>query len=109
MGRANADSLRYGQRLPLDGVSQVPVPKRSMRKAPSISPTTAVSWAYAQSHYRLTSSASLLGGLRWNITHETRDDIRVNSRGQNGHTGRARCRSPHRLARRGMESLAGRG
>ena len=44
--------------------------------------TTAVSWGlYAQSRYHLTSNASLLAGLRWNTTHETRDETRVNSRG----------------------------
>ena len=82
VGRANADSLRYGQRLLLDGVSQVP-------STESVNPKGTVDFSdrrrfvgvYAQSHYRLTSSASLLGGLRWNTTHETRDTVRVNSRG----------------------------
>jgi hypothetical protein len=36
---------------------------------------------YAQSHYQIAAGTSLLGGLRWNATHETRDTIRVNSRG----------------------------
>src|SRR5262249_38700362 len=82
VGRANADSLRYGQRLPLDGVSQVP-------STDTINPKGTVNFndrrrfigLYAQSHYELTSTASLLGGLRWNTTHETRDEVRVNSRG----------------------------
>jgi iron complex outermembrane recepter protein len=82
LGRGNADSLRYGQRLLLDGVSQVP-------STGSINPKGTVDFSdrrrfvgvYAQSHYRLTSSASLLGGLRWNATHETRDTVRINSRG----------------------------
>ena len=82
MGRAGADSLRYGQRLLLDGVSQVP-------STESVTPKGTVDFndrrrfvgVYAQSDYRLTSSASLLGGLRWNTTHETRDTVRVNSRG----------------------------
>src|SRR6185295_7472430 len=80
VGRANADSLRYGQRLLLDGVSQVPSNE-------SVNPKGTVDFSdrrhfvgvYAQSHYRLTSSASLLGGLRWNTTRETRDTLRVNS------------------------------
>src|SRR6185295_6066763 len=82
VGRANADSLRYGQRLLLDGVSQVPSNE-------SVTPKGTVDFGdrrrfvgvYAQSDYRLTSRASLLGGLRWNTTHETRDTVRVNSRG----------------------------
>jgi len=81
-GRASADSLRYGQRLVLDGVSQVP-------STESVAPKGTVDFndrrrfvgVYAQSHYRLASNASLLGGLRWNTTHETRDTVRVNSRG----------------------------
>jgi iron complex outermembrane recepter protein len=82
VGRANADSQRYGQRLLLDGVSQVP-------STESVNPKGAVDFSdrrrfvgvYAQSHLCLTSDASLLGGLRWNTTHETRDTVRVNSRG----------------------------
>ncbi len=82
VGRADAGSLRYGQRLLLDGVSQVP-------STETVTPKGTVNFTddrtfvglYAQGHYRLTSSASLLGGLRWNDTHETRADVRVNSRG----------------------------
>jgi hypothetical protein len=36
---------------------------------------------YAQSHFEMTSSTSLLAGVRWNTTHETREKVRVNSRG----------------------------
>ena len=82
LGRADADSLRYGQRLVLDGVSQVP-------STESINPKGTVNFndrrrfvgLYAQSRYELTSSTSLLAGLRWNTTHESRDETRVNSRG----------------------------
>ena len=82
VGRAGADSLRYGQRLLLDGVSEAP-------STDSIDPKGTVDFddrrrfvgLYAQSHYELTSTASLLAGLRWNSTHETRDEVRVNSRG----------------------------
>ena len=82
VGRAGADSLRYGQRLLLDGVSEVP-------STASVAPKGTVDFddrrrfvgLYAQSHYELTSTTSLLAGLRWNTTHETRDEVRVNSRG----------------------------
>ena len=81
-GDGAADSLRYGQRLLLDGVGQVP-------STESIAPKGSVDFtdrrrfvgAYAQSRYELTSRGSLLGGLRWNSTRETRDEVRVNSRG----------------------------
>ena len=111
LGRANADSLRYGLRLLLDGVSQAP-------NIESVDPKGTVDFIdrrrfvglYAQSRYQLTPSASLLAGLRWNTTHETRDETRVNSRGRgDGRTGRPGRRSPHRLAGRGVEGLAGRG
>ena len=82
LGSADADSLRYGQRLLLDGVSQVP-------STDTVNPKGTVDFTdhrrfiglYAQSHFDVTSSASLLAGLRWNTTHETRDEARVNSRG----------------------------
>jgi iron complex outermembrane recepter protein len=82
LGRANANSLRYGLRLLLDGVSQAP-------NIESVNPKGTVDLVdsrrffglYAQSRYHLSSSASLLAGLRWNATHETRDETRVNSRG----------------------------
>ena len=82
VGRADADSWRYGQRLRLDGVSQVP-------STETVAPKGTVDFndrrrfvgVYAQSHLDLTSTASLLAGVRWNTTHETRDEVRVNSRG----------------------------
>jgi iron complex outermembrane recepter protein len=82
LGLGNADSLRYGQRLRLDGVSQVP-------STETIAPKGTVDFrdrrrfigAYAQSRYQATPSTSVLAGLRWNTTHETRDEARVNSRG----------------------------
>jgi iron complex outermembrane recepter protein len=81
-GRAGVDSLRIGQRLRLDGVSDVP-------SNDSIAPKGTVAFndrrrlvgLYAQSRYELTPRASLLGGVRWNATRETRDEERVNSRG----------------------------
>jgi len=82
VGTGGADSLRYGQRLLLDGVSQLP-------STDTVNPKGTVNLddhrrfvgVYAQSHYELTSSTSLLAGLRWNDTHETREEVRVNSRG----------------------------
>jgi iron complex outermembrane receptor protein len=82
VGSATADSLRFGQRLLLDGVSQVP-------STATINPKGTVNFTddrrfvglYTQTRYELTSGASLLVGLRWNSTHETRDEVRVNSRG----------------------------
>jgi outer membrane receptor protein involved in Fe transport len=82
LGRANANSLRYGLRLLLNGVSQAP-------NIESVNPKGTVDLrdqrhffgAYAQTRYHVTSNASLLAGLRWNATHETRGETRVNSRG----------------------------
>ena len=82
LGRAQASSLRYGLKLPLDGVSSTP-------DTGSVAPKGTVDLAdrrrflglYMQSRYELTPSASLLAGLRWNSTHESRDETRINSRG----------------------------
>ena len=87
LGGANAHSLRYGLRLLLDGVSQAP-------NLESVNPRGTVDFVdhrrffgvYAQSRYHITPNASLLAGLRWNTTHETRDETRVNSRGVVTHT-----------------------
>jgi len=81
VGRADADSLRYGLRLLLDGVSQAP-------NIESVNPKGTVGLldhrrffgAYAQTRFQLAPNASLLAGLRWNMTHETRDETRINSR-----------------------------
>src|SRR5262245_7327293 len=82
LGRANANSLRYGLRLLLNGVSEA-------ANIESVNPKGTVDLrdqrhffgAYAQTRYHVTSNASLLGGLRWNTTRETRGETRVNSRG----------------------------
>jgi hypothetical protein len=82
LGRANADGLRYGVRLRLDGVSEAP-------SIDSVSPKGTVDFtdrrnffgAYAQTRYELAADTSLLAGIRWNSTRETRDEARVNSRG----------------------------
>jgi iron complex outermembrane receptor protein len=82
IGRADSDSLRYGQRLPLDGVSQVPSTETVTPKGTvNLDDSREFVGLYAQSRIEMTSSTSLLGGLRWNSTHETREEARVNSRG----------------------------
>jgi iron complex outermembrane recepter protein len=82
VGSANADSLRYGQRLLLDGVSQVPSTESLTPKGTvNLDDSRRFVGLYAQSHFDVTSSTSLLAGLRWNATHETREEARVNSRG----------------------------
>ncbi|HKB09749.1 MAG TPA: TonB-dependent receptor [Vicinamibacterales bacterium] len=82
LGRASAGSLRYGQRLLLDGSSQVP-------STETLNPKGTVDFndrrrfvgLYAQNRFQATPTLSVLAGLRWNLTHETRDEVRVNSRG----------------------------
>jgi iron complex outermembrane receptor protein len=82
IGRADADSLRYGQRLLLDGVAQVPSTETiSSKGTVNLNDSRRFAGLYAQSHVALTPSTSLLAGLRWNATHEEREEIRVNSRG----------------------------
>ena len=82
VGRAGADSLRYGQRLLLNGVSEVPSTETVAPKGTvNLNDSREFIGLYAQSHVELTSSTSLLAGLRWNSTHETREEVRVNSRG----------------------------
>jgi outer membrane receptor protein involved in Fe transport len=82
IGRADADSLRYGQRLLLDGVSQVPSTEGLTPKGTvNLNDSRQFVGLYVQSHIETTSNTSLLGGLRWNTTHETREEDRVNSRG----------------------------
>ena len=82
VGHADADSLRYGQRLLLDGVSQVPSTETVTPKGTvNLNDSRRFVGLYVQSHLEMTSSTSLLGGLRWNTTHETREEVRVNSRG----------------------------
>jgi outer membrane receptor protein involved in Fe transport len=82
VGRADADSLRYGLRLLLDGASQAPdIETVSPKGTVSLDDHRRFLGVYAQSRYHVSSNASLLAGLRWNITHETRDETRINSRG----------------------------
>jgi outer membrane receptor protein involved in Fe transport len=82
LGHANAESVRYGHRLLLDGASSVPdIEAVSPKGNVHLGDNRRFFGLYAQSRYRLSPSASLLAGLRWNSTHESRDDSRSNSRG----------------------------
>jgi TonB dependent receptor-like, beta-barrel len=82
IGRANADSMRYGLRLLLDGLSQAPdIESGNPRGTVNLVDHRGFFGAYAQGRFHLTPNASLLAGLRWNSTRETREVTRVNSRG----------------------------
>jgi outer membrane receptor protein involved in Fe transport len=82
VGHAGADSVRMGQRLLLDGVSQTPSTATATSKGTvDFEDRRRFVGVYAQSHYPIAAGTSLLAGLRWNATHETRDERRVNSRG----------------------------
>jgi len=82
LGRANANSLRYGLRLLLDGVSQAPnIESVNPKGTVDLNDRRNFVGLYAQSRYQLGPSASVLAGLRWNSTRETRDETRINSRG----------------------------
>jgi iron complex outermembrane recepter protein len=82
LGRADANSQRYGQRLLLDGASEVPSTETVASKGTvSLDDSRRFVGVYTQSHVEVTSSTSILAGLRWNTTHETREELRVNSRG----------------------------
>src|SRR5262245_52362313 len=81
MGRADADSVRYATRLPLNGGAVPSTDTLASRGTVNLDDRRRFVGLYAQSRYEMTSALSLLGGLRWNTTHETREDVRVNSRG----------------------------
>ena len=82
LGHADVDSVRYSARLLLDGNSAVPsTDALSSKGTVALTDQRRFFGAYAQSRYRLSPDASLLAGLRWNGTHETRSEDRVNSRG----------------------------
>lgn len=80
-GRADADSARYNFRLPLDGTVLPDLSAGSPRGTVTLRDDRRFVGLYAQGRYRLTPTASLLAGLRWNQTHETLTGTRVNSRG----------------------------
>ncbi len=80
-GRVDADSNRYNFKLPLDGTTLPDLSAGAARGTVALNDDRRFVGLYAQGRYRLTPTASLLAGLRWNQTHETLDVIRVNSRG----------------------------
>ena len=109
LGRADADSVRYGLRLLLDGVSQAP-------NIESVNPKGTVDFndrrrfvgVYAQSRYQMTGNSSVLAGLRWNTTHETRDENRGQQpRRVDGSERRSGRQSFERLSGGRLEGLAG--
>jgi outer membrane receptor protein involved in Fe transport len=81
MGRAGADSVRYATRLPINASDVPSTDTLASRGTVNLNDRRRFVGLYAQSRYEMTSAVSLLGGLRWNTTHETREDVRVNSRG----------------------------
>jgi iron complex outermembrane recepter protein len=78
LGRAKVKSLRFALELPLDGKSAAP-------NIESVAPKTDVDLAdsrrflglYAQSRFKLSDNASVLAGLRWNSTKESRSETRI--------------------------------
>ena len=81
LGRAEADSNRYNFRLLLDGSTLPNLAAGAGRGTVALDDDRRFVGLYAQGRYRLTSTASLLAGLRWNQAHETLDVIRVNRLG----------------------------
>ncbi|GAC1600614.1 MAG: hypothetical protein NVS3B2_02950 [Ramlibacter sp.] len=78
VGRAKAHSSRAALKLTLDGVSQTPATTSvSPRQTVDLNDRREFWGVYAQSRYQLTPAASILAGLRWNKTHESRDETRV--------------------------------
>lgn len=83
VGRADVNSNRYGTRLLLNGQASVPdidalgAPKGTL----AFDDYRRFLGVYVQSRSAPASDTSLLAGLRWNDTHETRAETRLNSRG----------------------------
>lgn len=78
IGRARAKSLRYALEVPLDGVAQPPILESAAPKTDvDLGDRRRFLGVYTQSRYALTPDASLLAGLRWNDTNETRQETRV--------------------------------
>ena len=81
LGHADVDSVRYSAKLLLDGNSSLPsTDALSSKGTVALTDRRRFLGAYIQSRYKLTPDASLLAGLRWNDTHETQEEVRVNSR-----------------------------
>ena len=78
LGRANARSLRYAHQLVMNGSDALPdieavAPKTDVE----LDDTRRFIGLYAQSRYQLAPALSLLAGLRWNDTHEEREETRI--------------------------------
>ena len=82
-GRADADSVRYGNRLLLNGQASVPAIDGlgASKGTLAFEDYRRFIGGYLQGRYAPTVDTSLLAGVRWNSTHETRAETRVNSRG----------------------------
>jgi iron complex outermembrane receptor protein len=78
VGRANAFSSRIALKLLLDGVSQTPSTETVAPKQTVDFNDRREFWGvYAQTRYQLAPTVSMLAGLRWNKTHESRSETRV--------------------------------
>lgn len=71
-GRAHQDSLAYSYAVPLNGATPLPLSAGSAGDGVSLNDKRSFFGAYAQSRLVLSKDASLLAGLRWNSTRETR-------------------------------------
>jgi iron complex outermembrane receptor protein len=77
LGRANANSTRHALALVLDGVSQTPpTTSTTPKQTVDFNDRRAFWGVYAQTRYQLAPTVGLLAGLRWNKTHESRDETR---------------------------------
>jgi iron complex outermembrane recepter protein len=72
LGRARQDSTAYSYLLPLNGDAAPTLASGSVGDSVSLTARRSFFGAYAQSRLMLAKDASLLAGLRWNRTHETR-------------------------------------
>ena len=82
LGRADVNSGRYGAKLRLDGNDSVAdINTLAQKGSLDFDDYRRFLGGYAQGRYTPTPDTSLLVGLRWNGTHETRSETRLNSRG----------------------------
>lgn len=72
MGRVQQDSTAYSYSVPLDGALPPTLPTGTAGDGISLNDRRSFFGAYVQSRLKLSKDASLLVGLRWNHTRETR-------------------------------------